>query len=401
MMMRKLITGIIILLINFTVFSQNQLTLKGVIVDSEEEFPISYASVHIKNQTLGTISDSLGRFSFDFGEEFKNDSVIISAIGYKRQIKKISDFNLKQEVTIELSDSLFLIDEVIALCYNNLELHSFGTEGGKKNKLLLSFATRSMDNAANFVKLIKEYHGKPKEKSDVLVWKKTDIKKFDVNKLNLTLATYKCSYCPLENEILVAVGIKDNHGNNLLANPEYAKFLEDYFQELLDISFEQGVDFNQLVENNGRMFLSTSEITYTGRAFSYYDKGQKGKIGEYLDGVPTGLWVWWYENGEKGKEVGYDDGEMAGTCKWWYSDGKLKRSSEFRKGKKEGLTEMYFPNGNKKFEGTYTNDVMHGTCTWWYESGEKKKESIYKNGVFIGKTEWDKKGNVIDKTYLD
>ncbi|PLX01301.1 MAG: hypothetical protein C0594_13320, partial [Marinilabiliales bacterium] len=302
---------------------------------------------------------------------------------------------------IELSDSLFMLDEVTALCYNCIEAHQWTTKNKNKTVTMLSFATRNVNNAANFVKVIKENHGKPKERSDALVWKKTNIKKFEEKKISISLAMYSCSYCPYENEVLVSIMLKDKHHNNLLNSKEMQDFLVSYFQGLLDVSFEQGVDFNQLVEKNGRMFLEDKEITYTGKCFSYYDNGQKGKVGEYIDGLPVGIWIWWFENGMKGKEVGYDHGEKTGTCKWWYSDGQLKRTSEFLTNKKHGYTAMFYPNGNKKFEGNYSYDKMDGKFTYWYESGEIKKEAIYEKGVFKGKTEWDKKGRIIEKTYLN
>lgn len=388
-------------LIFFPCLGQEEtVTITGKIVEEESNIAVSYASLHIKSHAIGTISDSLGRYRLEFSKAFINDTIIFSSIGYKRKTEAIKDL-LKGDVTVELEDSLFMLDEVTALCYNCVEVHQWSSENKKKVKLMLSFATQNIDNAANFVKVIKEFHGKPNDRNNVLHWKKIKMKEIDGNKVDLYLATYSCSYCPLENEILVSLNIKGKSGENLLENLEYKEKLVTYFQEMLDLSFEQGADFSQLTEKYGRTFLKDEEVTYTGKAFSYYDKGVKGKIGEFRDGIPVGVWVWWYKDGTKGKEVGYDEGKMTGTCTWWFPNGQIKRQTEYKDDKKDGFTIMYYENGNKKFEGNFKNDSMEGKVTWWYDTGEIQKESLYEGGVFKGKTEWDRKGNIIEKTYLN
>ncbi|MBU0763516.1 MAG: carboxypeptidase-like regulatory domain-containing protein [Bacteroidetes bacterium] len=374
---------------------------RGTVVEEDSEIPVSYASVHIKNRTIGTISDSLGRFTLEISNVYFNDTLVVSAVGYKKFKELINNFNPKQELTIELTDSIYILDEVLALCYDNIEAHLWSTSNQKKTMMMLSYATRKIENVANYVNILKEHHGVPKMKSDMYTWKNERIKKFEENKVTFTLATYSCSYCPLKNEYMVVISVKDKHDNNLLDNEQNKEFLRNYFQKLLDMSFDQGVDFSQIEIRNDLAFLKGEEITYTGKCISYYKKGQKGKTGEYLDGKATGIWIWWFENGQKGKEVNYIEGEMTGTCQWWFPNGQLKRVSEFLNGKKVGMSAMYYENGTKKFEGEYNDDEMHGTCTWWYDNGQKQKESVYENGIFKTKTEWDTKGNVIERVILD
>ncbi|MBI4645104.1 MAG: carboxypeptidase-like regulatory domain-containing protein [Bacteroidia bacterium] len=390
--MKRIVLIAVLLLFTVYIFGQKEevIVLKGTILQHGNNQPVSYASLHIKDRDIGTISDSLGNFIFEFEKKFQKDTLIVSCVGYKKYKERLSNINFRQPVVIELLDSLFILDEITALCYNNIEPHLWSAKTKNKTILMLSFAIRKIETAANFVKIIKEEHRKPKLKDEIYTWKKIDIKKFPVNKVTLTLATYTCSYCPLENEYIVAMSFKDKRDNNLLDNEEYKKFLIGYFQDMLDKSIEQGADFNEIEVRDKLAFLKGAEITYTGRCFSYYDNGQKGKVGEYKDGKEEGKWTWWFENGQIGKEVTYINGMMDGTCKWWFENGQLKRQSDFKDGKKNGLSMMYFPNGNKNFEGNFINDQMHGKCAWWYETGEKKKEALYENGVFKTKTEWDK-----------
>lgn len=74
--------------------------------------PIVYASVGIVNRNLGTVTDSLGRFSLSVPAEFAGDSLRISSVGYVSQTFAVKDFKNVPD-TIRLDDDVVALREVV------------------------------------------------------------------------------------------------------------------------------------------------------------------------------------------------------------------------------------------------------------------------------------------------
>ena len=56
--------------------------LSGKILDRKKEFPISYASVSVFNQPIGTITNTDGEFLLKLHPQFINDTLVVSNMGY-------------------------------------------------------------------------------------------------------------------------------------------------------------------------------------------------------------------------------------------------------------------------------------------------------------------------------
>lgn len=90
-------------------------TLSGfarVVVSKTTGQPIIYASVGVINRDLGTVTDSLGRFSLRIPVAYMNDSVRISSVGYISQTFAVSDLKDIPD-TIRLSDDVVTLSEVM------------------------------------------------------------------------------------------------------------------------------------------------------------------------------------------------------------------------------------------------------------------------------------------------
>jgi antitoxin component YwqK of YwqJK toxin-antitoxin module len=85
-----------------------------------------------------------------------------------------------------------------------------------------------------------------------------------------------------------------------------------------------------------------------------------------------------------------------GYWEYWYSNGQKKVEGSYKNGKKEGKWVYYYPSGKIRIIANYKENEMDGTNIWYYENGQKKKEAVFRNGVYLEKTEWDEKGNVIE-----
>lgn len=354
------------------VSAQDKNTLKGTVISQKEEKAIQYANIRIKDSPYGTTSDESGKFELSFPKQFLNDTLIISCVGYKQIIIPINQLNLKTHHKFELQDSLILLNEIIAIAYDYIDALKWKTKKDNKSRLYLTFATRELQNAANFISVLKEHFGKNfKLKSNFIRWKKLKFSELG-EKISLIVAWFRCPYCPDAENITVTIDIMDRKGNSLVENIAYTEKLKKYFQNLLDKTFAQGVDYRQLEIRDSVAYLKNDTEPYSGLCYGYYENGQKGLRGAYKNGVRDGVWEYWYSNGQKKVEGSYVMGKKNGQWNYW------------------------FPNGQLRIKANYKNNEMDGVNIWYYENGQKKKEAIFKNGVYIEKTEWDKKGNVVE-----
>jgi len=367
---------IVIILLSLNLYSQNtsKITIKGGIYSISTDQPVSFATIHISKTTIGTVTADDGKFELSFDNIYYQDTLLISCVGYKQRAIPITKINLKQFQRIEIEDSLFLLNEVVAMCYDNIEALRWKSKKNDKSKYLLTFSTRELQNAANYISILKEtFGGDAKIKTNFIRWKKVKINGIQ-DKVNFTISWFPCPYCPSQENIAVTIEVLDRKDNNLIENDNFRKVLIKYYQNLLDKTFAQGVDNAQLEGKSDIMFLKKSSEPYTGQCYGYYESGQKGLRGTYKNGIKNGFWEYWYSNGQKKLEGAYDMGKKTGKWKYWFSDGKLR------------------------MDANYVNDEMDGKNIWYYENGQKKKEAKFKNGIYLEKTEWDEKGNVTDAT---
>lgn len=371
--MRILLTIIVLNLLIYNAFSQ-QILLKGKIVSSTRNEAVSSVNIFIPKAKLGTISDDNGAFSIEISSANSNDTIIFSSIGYKPVIENLNKLNPKGNLLIELDDSLFLLNEVKAICFDNVDALKWQSKKEKESKMMFSFATRKLDNVANYINLLKEAHGYTKLKGNSLKWKGVHIPGLK-NKVQYHLSFFRCPYCPDEENVVVTIDIKDSKGVNLAESSVYKPIVKKHFQQLLDKTFAQGIDHNQLEKRLEVMYLKKATEPYSGHCYGYFENGQKGLRGTYEKGLRNGYWEFWYSNGNK------------------------KIEGEYLNGQKHGKWKYFFEDGSVRMDAQYINDNMDGVNIWYHENGRKKKEATFKNGIFIEKTEWDENGKITLQTH--
>ncbi|SEA70523.1 carboxypeptidase-like regulatory domain-containing protein [Bizionia paragorgiae] len=84
---------------SLTAFSQQE--LKNKIVDFMTLEPLESASVYIQNTTIGTVSNSDGKFVLLVPQAHINDTLVVSSIGYKSYKMPIALFDNTKEVYLE------------------------------------------------------------------------------------------------------------------------------------------------------------------------------------------------------------------------------------------------------------------------------------------------------------
>jgi hypothetical protein len=100
-------------------FSQNtkleiSIRLHGVIMDQESKALLGYAGIGILNTPVGTVADSLGHFELAIDNEYLDDTLQVSMVGYYlvkkpiRELKKIDG-----PLVINLTKKVFQLNEVV------------------------------------------------------------------------------------------------------------------------------------------------------------------------------------------------------------------------------------------------------------------------------------------------
>ena len=88
---------------------------KGKIISKGNQTPVEYANIGIPNKNTGTTSDAAGNYSINLPDEFNNDTLRISSIGFETRNIIIRDFiNLKSN-NIELSEKIYNLSETVII----------------------------------------------------------------------------------------------------------------------------------------------------------------------------------------------------------------------------------------------------------------------------------------------
>jgi CarboxypepD_reg-like domain len=117
-----LVCPILVVTNAFNAFSQNyalgtmvkDIQFHGVIMDQADKLPLAYVSIGVLNKPVGTVSDSLGNFNLIIGNEYLNDTLQISIVGYDPQRKSIQELTKTNDaIVINLVKKIILLKEVI------------------------------------------------------------------------------------------------------------------------------------------------------------------------------------------------------------------------------------------------------------------------------------------------
>ncbi|TXE15759.1 carboxypeptidase-like regulatory domain-containing protein [Psychroserpens burtonensis] len=103
--------AVTILLLSFGAAAQ--IEVKNRILDFSMLAPIESASIYVKNTTIGTVSNSDGKFILQIPQEFAKDTLVISSIGYKSY--KIPVIEFDNSLDIYLEEDVASLDEIILI----------------------------------------------------------------------------------------------------------------------------------------------------------------------------------------------------------------------------------------------------------------------------------------------
>jgi len=94
------------------------IVFRGKVVDNDEKDVLPYASVFIFRKNIGTVSNNDGEFELKIPESMKQDTIIISCLGYRQQIQPIGEITDK-DYQIALEPSSVQLKEIKVTAINS------------------------------------------------------------------------------------------------------------------------------------------------------------------------------------------------------------------------------------------------------------------------------------------
>jgi CarboxypepD_reg-like domain len=91
----------------------NQIVLAGKVFDKATQEPLPYATVRIKGKSIGIVTNQVGEFTFNFVDQYLNDTLVISMMGYETYtcvIKKLEDWN---NLFFQLELKTIILNEIV------------------------------------------------------------------------------------------------------------------------------------------------------------------------------------------------------------------------------------------------------------------------------------------------
>lgn len=90
------------------------LTVSGKVIDHETKKAMQFASVYIKGKAIGTITNANGEFDFHMPDEYRNEILVISMLGYSNFESPVwSLISTTTPISVELDVSPIVLQEVL------------------------------------------------------------------------------------------------------------------------------------------------------------------------------------------------------------------------------------------------------------------------------------------------
>lgn len=101
----------ILLLFSTFIFSQNKSVISGTVLNKENNEPLPFASIVLKNYPIGTISNENGEFDFYIPKSKQNDTIAVSFIGFHSYEIPVNIAQGGLKITLQPSSNI--LDEVV------------------------------------------------------------------------------------------------------------------------------------------------------------------------------------------------------------------------------------------------------------------------------------------------
>jgi len=99
------------------------ISFRGKVIDKDEKDVLPYSSIYVFRSNIGTVSNNDGEFELKIPESMKQDTVIISCLGYRQQIQPIGEITDKN-YQIALDPSSVQLKEINVTAINSDDIIS-------------------------------------------------------------------------------------------------------------------------------------------------------------------------------------------------------------------------------------------------------------------------------------
>lgn len=91
----------------------NSIHIKGKIFNSQNsEESLEYATISISNTSIGTYSDSNGRFDIEIPQQYLNEQIIVSYLGFEEEAYQISELE-DEFIMVSMKNDIFSFEEIM------------------------------------------------------------------------------------------------------------------------------------------------------------------------------------------------------------------------------------------------------------------------------------------------
>ena len=104
---------LLVLFLGFSAMLRSQGIFDARVTDASNGNPVSFASIGIKGKNVGTVADEKGYFELNILKCDEDDSLMISAVGYKTFASTVSDIRQIKRKVVTLTPIAVKLDEVV------------------------------------------------------------------------------------------------------------------------------------------------------------------------------------------------------------------------------------------------------------------------------------------------
>lgn len=108
----RVFTIFLFIFLSFVGFAQNELIIKGLIVDNNTGEPLVFVNIGIEGTITGTASNVLGEFELRIPAELQQKNLYFSAIGYENRSIAVQQFVAQNMHTVSLAPLTYGIDDI-------------------------------------------------------------------------------------------------------------------------------------------------------------------------------------------------------------------------------------------------------------------------------------------------
>lgn len=138
---------ILTLFFNSSIINSQEIIV-GKVIDNKTNSVISYVNIGVPNKSVGTVTNSIGRFKLKLTDKINlNDKIVFSCIGFKTQTHIVSNL-LNKDNIIELEEEIITLDEVV-LVKKRVKIKKLGRKGkgiGLMHWNFYSFQDKDVDD---------------------------------------------------------------------------------------------------------------------------------------------------------------------------------------------------------------------------------------------------------------